>query len=203
MTKLYSYVVKRDYGFAPNPFFGVCTLATCKPKIRKTAEIGDWVIGTGSKTQKKDGYAIFVMRVSEKLSFNEYWNGPRFQRKRPNLQGSTKQAFGDNIYHKDEYGQWHQADSHHSYDNGICNPHNVVNDTSADNVLIGVEFAFWGDSGPQLPETFRDYNGKDIYAGRGHKSRFPETMVSDFVTWFRSLNAEGYLAEPGDWRKSL
>ena len=203
MTKLYSYVVKRDYGFAPNPFFGTCTLATCKPRIRKTAEIGAWVIGTGSKTRKRHGQLVFVMRVSEKLSFNEYWEDQRFQRKRPNLQRSKKQAFGDNIYHKDENGEWHQADSHHSYEDGSCNPHNVVNDTSADSVLIGVDFAFWGDSGPQLPETFRDYNGKDIYAGRGHKSRFPETMVTDFVIWFRSLDAEGYLAEPGDWRKSL
>lgn len=39
--KLFSYVVAREYGFAPNPFFGWCTLATCKPKIRVTAEVGD------------------------------------------------------------------------------------------------------------------------------------------------------------------
>ncbi|WP_225761747.1 hypothetical protein [Acinetobacter sp. Marseille-P8610] len=33
--KIFSYVVSRDFGFAPNPFFNFCTLATCKPKIRK------------------------------------------------------------------------------------------------------------------------------------------------------------------------
>lgn len=43
--KLYSYVVARDFGFAPNPFHGYCTLATCKPDIRATASVGDWVIG--------------------------------------------------------------------------------------------------------------------------------------------------------------
>ena len=42
----------RDYGFAPNPFFGFCTLANCKPKIRKSANVGDWIIGTGCKTRK-------------------------------------------------------------------------------------------------------------------------------------------------------
>src|SRR5712692_10528871 len=52
-VKLYSYVVARDYGFAPNPFFGFCTLATCKPEIRKAAAIDDWVIGTGSKRQNR------------------------------------------------------------------------------------------------------------------------------------------------------
>ena len=43
--KIYSYIVKRDYGFAPNPFYGYCTLATCKPVIRKHAEIGDIIQG--------------------------------------------------------------------------------------------------------------------------------------------------------------
>ncbi len=203
MTKLYSYVVARDYGFAPNPFFGICTLATCKPNIRKTAEIGDWVVGTGSKTREKDGHLVFVMRVSEKLTFNEYWEDPRFQRKRPHLQHSKKLAFGDNIYHKDKNGEWHQADSHHSYADGSCNPHNVINDTKADSVLIGFDFAYWGDSGPPLPDRFRDYAGKDLYAGRGHKSKFPASMIDEFVAWLRNLNASGYLSEPGDWRKSF
>ena len=29
---LYSYIVKHDNGFAPNPFHGFCTLACCKPE---------------------------------------------------------------------------------------------------------------------------------------------------------------------------
>ena len=32
---LFSYVVATDSGFAPNPFFGLCTLACCKPAIRR------------------------------------------------------------------------------------------------------------------------------------------------------------------------
>jgi hypothetical protein len=42
--KLYSYVVTHDTGFSPNPFWGCCTLADCKPAIRRTAKIGDWVV---------------------------------------------------------------------------------------------------------------------------------------------------------------
>nr|VFK20813.1 MAG: hypothetical protein BECKLPF1236B_GA0070989_12264 [Candidatus Kentron sp. LPFa] len=101
---LFSYVVARDYGFAPNPFFGVCTLATCKPRIRKAATIGDWVIGTGSKKNDRQGVLVYVMRVSEAMTFNEYWSDARFLRKIPNLRGSKKQAFGDNIYYRD--GRW-------------------------------------------------------------------------------------------------
>ena len=202
MTKLYSYVVARDYGFAPNPFYGTCTLATCKPEIRKHAKVGDWIIGTGSSQQSKDGYLVYVMFVSEILTFNEYWERARFRQKRPNLRGSKKQAFGDNIYFKDTRGKWHQEDSHHSYWDGSANSHNIKHDTQVDSVLLSVAYAYWGDSGPQLPQAFRDYDGFDICAKRGHKCRFPEDMVRDFVAWFRALDAKGYLGEPADWQKT-
>ena len=34
-TIVYEYVMTSDSGFAPNPFHGTCTLACCKPRIRK------------------------------------------------------------------------------------------------------------------------------------------------------------------------
>ena len=203
MARLYSYVVARDYGFAPNPFYDVCTLATCKPKIRKPAQSGDWIIGTGSSRRRKRGYVVFVMRVTETMTFNEYWESPRFREKRPNLRGSKKQAFGDNIYFKDDKGLWHQADSHHSYMRGSSNPYNLEHDTQTDRVLLSAEYAYWGDSGPQVPPAFRNYYGVDICANRAHKCQFPDELVKDFETWFRSLAAQGYLGAPADWEKSL
>ena len=78
--KLYSYVVATDCGFAPNPFYDFCTLATCKPDIRERATVGDWVIGTGSgaKEKQRNGYLVFAMRVTETMSFDEYWKDIRF-----------------------------------------------------------------------------------------------------------------------------
>jgi len=49
MTKIYSYIIRVDDGAAPNPYGDICTLTICKPKIRKAADEGDWIIGTGSK----------------------------------------------------------------------------------------------------------------------------------------------------------
>ena len=149
--KLFSYVVARDYGFAPNPFFRICTLATCKPKIRKPASIGDWIIGTGSKPRGRRGYLVYAMCVTETMTFNEYWEDERFQRKKPNLRGSMKQAFGDNIYFKDDAGEWHQQDSHHSCEDGSPNLHNIRNDTQTDRVLLSKEYSYWGGSGPEIP----------------------------------------------------
>ncbi len=61
MAIIHSYIVRYDSGFAPNPFYGFCTLATCKPDIRKHAQVGDWIVGTG-----KD--RCVLIRVAQKPS---------------------------------------------------------------------------------------------------------------------------------------
>ena len=68
MARIHSYVVRYDSGFAPNPFYGYCTLATCKPSIRKGADIGDWVVGSGSNDRNIRG---FVAQV-EKSRYDPY-----------------------------------------------------------------------------------------------------------------------------------
>lgn len=201
-VKLFSYVVARDYGFAPNPFYGVCTLATCKPRIRSAAQIGDWVVGTGSSAHCKKGFLIYAMCITEIITFNQYWNDQRFQQKKPNLRGSKKQAFGDNIYFKKPNGHWQQQDSHHSYECGKPNLFNIKNDTQTEKILISTDYAYWGDSGPQIPNKFRNFKGFDLCAGRNHKSQFPESLVKQFVDWFYSLDAKGYLGVPLDWSKT-
>mgnify|MGYP000925642744 CR=1 FL=1 len=61
--KVISYVVAYDYGFAPNPFHGFLTLATCKPQIRrsKNTKVGDILLGKKSKQNK----LIYVGIISE------------------------------------------------------------------------------------------------------------------------------------------
>lgn len=200
MARLFSYVVARDYGFAPNPFFGVCTLATCKPGIRKTAVPGDWIVGTGSKRKSRSGYFVFVMQVSDALTFNDYWERPEFRRKRPNLEAGRRHAFGDNIYFRDGRGRWHQQNSHHSYADGTPNYHNIRNDTGADRVLLGHKFAYWGGDGPEIPVAFRKCYGVDICAGRGYKRWFLACLVDEFAAWFGLLEESGCLGVPLEWR---
>ena len=198
--KLYSYIVARDFGFAPNPFYRFCTLGTCKPKIRKHAKIGDWIVGTGSKIHGREGCLVFVMRVTEVMPFNDYWSDPRFEQKKPNLRGSIKQAFGDNIYYRDQATcEWHQEDSHHSYPDGTRNINNINNDTQTDRVLISDDYIYCGGEGPQIPAKYRNFCGVDLCAGRGYKCKFPDNMVNEFVDWIQSLGVQGYCGTPLDW----
>lgn len=201
--RLHSYVVARDVGFAPNPFHGYCTLATCKPVIRRHAEIGDWIVGTGPTDKGKQRNLIFVMKVEEVLTFDKYWNDPRFLCKRPNLRGSLKQAYGDNIYHRDKQtGEWHQENSHHSFPNGVLNEENLCQDVeTTENVLISQSFSYWGKSGPEIPSNFLS-ESFNLKARRGHKNNFNETHIERFLAWYQSLDQTGYLGEPIDFTKT-
>jgi hypothetical protein len=201
-VRLHSYVVARDYGFAPNPFFGLCTLATCKPRIRTVAQVGDWVVGTGSKKRSRESRLVYVMRVTGAMTFEEYWNDPRVQVKKANLRGSKKQAFGDNIYSRNANGKnWCQANSHHSLTDGSPNQSNIRADTNANRVLLSDDFIYWGGSGPQVPARFLSYgpNHVSLLVGRNHKNNFPPAFVEQFVAWIRSRGESGYLGEPLDW----
>ena len=194
--RLCSYVVARDYGFAPNPFYGFCTLATCKPDLRKSSAVGDWIIGTGPKAKDRAGYLVYAMCVTETMSFHAYWNDPRFREKRPDLRSSIKKAFGDSIYHRDEnINEWCQLDSHHSLEDGIPNQDNVLNDTKVDRVLVSNDFIYWGGGGPRLPE----FQGVDLCFGRGRKCDFPQEAVAEFIAWIRSFDDKGYCGAPLEW----
>ena len=199
---VHTYVVARDYGFAPNPFGGYCTLATCKPGVRRSAQVGDWVVGTGSAVRQRRGVLVYAMKVAETMSFNSYWNDLRFQSKKPNMRASRKFAFGDNIYHR-VGGHWIQLDSHHSLADGSPNPRNIRNDTKADRVLIATHFAYWGGSGPQVPDRLRDCDGHDLCIGIGFKKNFPPSMQAMFVEWFDSLETVGCVGRPLDWTWTL
>lgn len=198
---LYTYVVRWDHGFAPNPFGGICTLATCKPMIRKKAEEGDWVVGTGSAEKKNaagekyQGRAIFLMQVSKIITFDDYWADPAYLGKRPVMNGSLRQRFGDNIYHRED-GQWVQADSRHSW-NGQANDVNLRRDTgTTDNVLIGTEFTYWGREAPAIPPRFSSF----IIKRPGEGEITDTNAIREFVAWAHSLGGSGRVADPLDWR---
>lgn len=203
MSKVFIYVVARDFGFAPNPFHGCCSLATCKPKIRSKAEIGDWIIGFGGSRLKAAGRCIFAMQITEKITFDEYWSNPMYIDKKPIRNGSQRMMVGDNIYHYDSAAnRWHQADSHHSQADGSVNPDNLQRDTSTKYVLISRHFFYFGMDAPQIPQELQDAIG--FKNGIGHRVYNGTTCV-DLINWLHItflglLNT--VMADPFDFDKS-
>ncbi len=197
--RVFSYIVRYDVGFAPNPFHGTCSLATCKQDIRRVAKVDDWVVGTGSRPNGKADNLVYAMRISEILQFQEYWDDERFAPKRPNLRGSRMQHFGDNIYHRDPRGEWIQENSRHSKDDGSLEARHMLRDTKSERVLLGGEFTYFGGAGPVVPEVLRKNYGFDlVHAGPAYRSNFSDDHVAAIVEWVRSLDP-GVQGRPHDW----
>lgn len=200
---IYSYVVRYDSGFAPNPFYEFCTLATCKPKIRRHAKVGDWIVGGGSgdRSVGRAGHLVYAMRVSETLSFDAYDVDPRFTRKKPYRTGSRKQSCGDNIYFRSKVpGPWSQRDSFHSLPDGSANAKHVGRDTSVNQILVGSDFIYFGGAGPIVPANLKDPRGRHLVHKGVGQSRFDDTeLIRQFEDWVRTLGDMGYRGSPYEW----
>ncbi|MES2139928.1 MAG: hypothetical protein V4511_09460 [Bacteroidota bacterium] len=200
---MYSYLIEHDLGLAPNPFGKYCTLAVCKSEIRKSKKlsVGDWIIGTGSsaleETTKKrlKGKLIYAMRVTEKITLEDYWNDKRFQYKKPVMNGTLVTMYGDNFYHKGIDGNWIQDDSAHCMTNGSCNPEHLRKDTRGKNVLISDHFYYFGNMAPAISKELLGV----CHTTQGQKIVTPAELATAFIDWLTSNFQQGIHGDPLNW----
>ncbi len=191
---LYVYKVTRDYGFAPNPFWGYCTLATCKPDIRKRSLVGDAIAGFSSNKKDEQCKMIYFMKITESMTFDEYWNEVRFERKKPIFTKGIQECYGDNIYHHNKGSDWLQENSHHSKDGGKINKRNLIRDTRENRVLISARYWYFGENAIILPEE-HDYL---IPYWRNYK-KFDEETEKRLEGFLENNYQSGILGKPQRW----
>jgi len=181
MPRLFTYTISVDDGAAPNPFHGMCSLAICKPGIRRVAEPNDWVAGLGSKNAPSgdfSGHLVYAMRVEEVLSLRDYDLSAcsRWPHRIPNIQSAALQdRLGDCIYDYSNGVPIQRA--------GVHGPINVATDLSGENVLISTDFYYFGSRARKLPSYLRPI----CHQTQGHRSNSNAPYFNQFVSWVRSL----------------
>jgi hypothetical protein len=189
--KLFSYIVTHDTGFSPNPFWGCCTLADCKPAIRRTAQVGDWIVGLSPRAT--GNRVVFAMKVDEILDYARYFHEQRFANKIPNYtMGKVIYKTGDNIYKPLPNGGFQQLRSMHA-DGEKENLQTKAHDLGGVNALVGKMFHYFGGSGPDLPAWLNE-----LKVRRAHKNRFSQKTISDFLKFISSY-PPGIIAPPTNW----
>jgi hypothetical protein len=177
MATLYSYCIPIDDGAAPNPYWGVCTLAICKPVIRRNAKIGDWVIGTGSKKHKMENKVVYAMKITDVKTLAQYnrFCKEQLQEKIPDISNENiEKRAGDCIYFQKK-GKLNQR-------KGVHGKGNYDTDTNGKNVLLSDHFYYFGQEPIELP----DYLLPIILQGQGHRSRSNINYVEVFIDWLES-----------------
>src|SRR5215472_13945165 len=181
MTRLFTYTIPIDDGAAPNPFRGMCSLAICKPGIRRVAQPGDWVAGLGSKGAPRgdlSGRLVYAMRVEEVLSLRDYdrYASSRWPHRIPNVRSADlSERLGDCIYDFSQ-GSPVQRPSVHG-------PANKDVDLRGENALISTHFYYFGSRAIQLPEELLPI----CHQTQGHRSTSNDPYVDRFVGWVREL----------------
>lgn len=184
--RAFSYILRFDDGFAPNPFHGCCTLACCKPVIRRVARSGDIVVGLTARSE----HVAYAMVVDQVLSFGEYWNDSEFASKRPTLQSSIRRC-GDNAYRpKRDGGYAAVASMHHQSGENLAM---TRKDLSGRCVLTSRRFTYFGRESVPLPRELAF-----LTVGRGHRSRFSPNQVEAVANWVSGL-PQGRLGLPRLW----
>lgn len=187
--KIMSYVITHDYGFAPNPYGGVLTLATCKPVIRNNAKLGDVLVATGSQKGAYGNKLIYVGKISEIVTMDKYFEDLRFALKKPKGT-SGKDCRGDNIYYKKD-NEWLQLE------NRFHGESEMGHDLKSKNVLICKEFWYFGNKAPGIPERFSEI----VKYGPGHKNISKQDIISDFLYWLNGFE-QGRIGEPSSLIKN-
>jgi hypothetical protein len=113
------------------------------------------------------------------------------------MNGSRMQQYGDNIYYKNsENGEWHQANSFHSAEDGSLSPPNIERDTGiTERVLIGQNFSYWGVEGPLIPEALGDF----VHTTQGHRCRYKPDRIAAFLAWLDSVPRPIMIGRPANW----
>lgn len=184
-----------DSGFAPNPFFDILTLATCKPQMRKSKRKGDWIAGFTSVKLCNDKVGeerlIYLMKVTDKIRISDFFFHPDFQDKIPDL--SRKEFIyqaGDNIYKPQGNGFVQLENRNHTLDD-------KDRDLSVRFVLISTNFYYFGRNPLKIPVDLRPKIpvGQTSHGYLTHNSE----RASEFVKFVTETYKTGVHNAPHKW----
>ena len=150
---IFRYVLRYNTGLAPCFQFGLFSLALCKPNIRKSAKVGDWLLGYAStKGGREKNRLLYAAKITKIVTMGVYMG--------------REPARADQIYSRDGAGKFQH--------NGRSEHHKTAEaqtrDWSCNRVLLSKKFRYFGDSP-------LDTCGSPIealyYAHCGHKASEP------------------------------
>jgi hypothetical protein len=190
MPILFSYVIPSDNGAAPNPFWGVCTLVICKPAIRRAAQVGDWIVGTGSADSPIGdirGKVVYAMQVTGKMPMWEYdaYVREHLPNKVPQwYSGNPCLMVGDSIYD-------------FSYDppkvrKSVHDVSHRDRDLSGQYALLSEHFYYFGDRPREVPDHLKGI----VKRGPGHRSGANDGYIGPFLEWIEGFESNRLYGTP-------
>jgi len=190
VATLFSYCIPYDDGAAPNPYWGICTLVVCKPRIRQAATVGDWIVGTGSARSPMgniSGTVVYAMKVTQKMTMAEYdaYTAAQLPNKIPQWHHrDVRRRLGDSLYDFSTAAPTQRA--------GVHGFGNMARDLRGHYALLSDHFIYFGDK-PEGTTPFKREGGERMTEGgslrhaRQSRGRYPRS--GEQTPWTRRPNS--------------
>lgn len=195
--RLFTYKMTHDSGFALNPFHGCCTLATCKPRIRRSKRARDWIAGFTSTQLNGDPVGeerlVYLMQVERKLRLEDYHADPAFAAKIPVADAPDHlDRMGDNVYGVRDGAFFQVPNRNHG-------PELIDKDLSGVYVLIATRFAYFGSRPLVVPHELRPAvpAGQSAHGAATHDAERAAAFVA-----YALARGTGIHAPPTTWLTS-
>ena len=155
---IFSYKITYDTGAAPCIQNNLFSLAICKPKIRKCAKIGDYIIGFYANSISQNNYMAYIAKITDKKTFKEYYK--------------THSERTDCIY----------DDQLNLLKNTFHETCHTECDLNGEFILLSNDFIYFGDKNIQISEPF-----KCMIPNRGHFSKKNQPNEPKITDYFERL----------------
>ena len=174
---IYSYLLVTDNGSAPCIQQNLLSLAICKPRIRKAANIGDYIIAFASKSMKisQEPKIIYIAKISNKLKLNKYYT--EFKNRKDCIYDNNLTLIKNN-YHNN------------------CN---IKKDINGKYVLLSNEFIYFGNNFINVPQQIKNIVPKC----QGHMSKKNIKYTEEFISVFNKCKQKYGLGIKGQHIHSI
>jgi len=159
--------------------------------IRRTAQIGDWVVGVGSRRVKDKDYSgrlVYAMKITDIKTLKEYdtFCTNKLPKKIPDLDHKDyRRKVGDCQYDYSEEYAWQRP--------GVHRKKNRAKDLRGENSLLSKHFYYFGSKARKIPARFSVL----CRQGQGHQLQKNEKIKEAFIKWLeRSFEKNKLYGEP-------
>jgi hypothetical protein len=89
---IYVYKCVVDDGTAPCVSGGLLSMTVCKPKVRASAKIGDYVLAFGTNAPPAPNRLVYAARITSILTGGRYFDTPKYKRRKDCIYERTPQG---------------------------------------------------------------------------------------------------------------
>lgn len=187
MARRFLYKMTSIAGAAPCVEDGLLSLAICKPMIRRTAQVGDLLVGVAANSAFADNRLVYVARVTGKLEQGAYYR-ERAYRQRPDCiyewAGGRFDVRDGALFHGTQDELAHDIGPHPGY--------------ARAHTLLSTEFRYFGRDGTTEYRSRHPHLANAVNRlGRGHRVNHGQAVEREIEALFAQLMRE---AEPATTR---